>query len=201
MPRAKKVKNDSIKSFSKVESLKTKVENTQKQIEKLKNQLTKDGEKLFELSCKNIFEVHKDFDSFAWPQYTMHWNDGDATNFYVYKENIFINDEDESQELHELEQLHTQLKNKDKSIAKLEKEIKELEKSENNSWKINSNKEIIKKIQSSNLEEVEKRYLFLRDVIDLLDSINDETFERMFGDHAKVIVSRSGTSVESYEHD
>lgn len=194
-------KNNSLKHFNKIDSLKNKVKNTQKQIEKLKNQLMKDGEKLFDASCKNIFEVHKDFNSFAWPQYTMHWNDGDATNFYVYKENIYINDEEDSEEIGDLEQFYVQLKNKDKSIAKLEKEIKELEKTQGNDWKINSNKQTIKRLQDSNLEEVEKRYLFLNDVAELLDSIDDETFERMFGDHAKVIVSRSGTSVESYEHD
>lgn len=191
----------SLKYFSKIESLRFKVENAQKQIDKLKNQLTKDGEKLFEVSCKNIFEVHKDFNSFSWPQYTMHWNDGDATNFYVYKENIFINDEEESQELSELEEFYNQLKNKDKSIAKLEKEIKDLEKDKSNDWKINRNKQTIKELKNSNLEEVEKKYLFLKDIVDLLNSINDEIFERMFGDHVKVIVDRSGTSVESYDHE
>jgi hypothetical protein len=66
-----------------LQSLKDKVADTQKQIEKLKNQLTKDSKNLFKASCQDIFNNNPGFSSFAWTQYTVHWNDGDPCEFSV----------------------------------------------------------------------------------------------------------------------
>ena len=187
---------------SSLKDLKNKVVGTQKQIEKLQNQLAKDSEKLFKAGCKDIFKNNKDFFSFGWTQYTVHWNDGDPCEFSVYADSIYINDEDDPQDVYSLESFYNDLKERDKSIVKLEKEIKKLEKEgQNNIWTVKANKERIADLQSANFEQIEKRYKFLKEVSNLLSSINEDSFERMFGDHAKVVVTKDSINVENYEHD
>ena len=41
----------------------------------------------------------------------------------------------------------------------------------------------------------------MKDINDLLENIDQDTLETMFGDHAKVIVSADGIEAESYQHD
>ena len=183
-------------SFSESKKLKNKIEKTQNEIEKLRTQLNKDGEKLFQVSCKEIFNKH-DFKSFAWTQYTPHRNDGDECTFHAHTDSIYIDGEEDEEDYYNLENFIKDLKQKDKSIKKLEEELK----SSKQDWEINSKKERIKQLNSANLEDVEKRYEFLKDVIDLLETIDSDTFQEMFGDHAKVVVSKNNVEVESYEHD
>lgn len=184
------------------ETLKKKIKDTQKQISKLQNQLSKDGEKLFKKGCKELFKKHKDFESFSWPQYTMYWNDGDPTEFHVYSDTIYINEEPDSICLYELENTYKNLLNKDASIQKLEKEIKELEKNEkDNEWNIKRNKNLIEELNTLDLEQVEKRLNFLRDINEIMTIVDENTFENLFGDHVKVIVFKNEIKTERYEHD
>jgi hypothetical protein len=184
-----------------LKTLKNKVADTQKQIKKLQNQLTKDSEKLFKASCQEIFNNHEDFSSFAWTQFTVHWNDGDPCEFSVYNDSIYIDNEDDAEDVYSLNLFYEELKVKDKSIAKLEKEAQQLEKDGSNDWRIKHNRERIKDLQAGDLEKTERRYKFVKEISDLLKSIDEDSFERMFGDHAKVVVTRDGIDVESYEHD
>ena len=66
---------------------------------------------------------------------------------------------------------------------------------------IENNKERIKKLNNINLEQIQKRLKFLEDISSLLDNIDEDTLERMFGDHAKVVVTKDGIEVEHYDHD
>jgi hypothetical protein len=183
-------------------NLKQKIEDTQKKISKLQSQLEKDGEKLFKEGCKEIFKKNKDFESFSWPQYTMYWNDGDPTEFHVYSDMIYINEEEESVYVYELENTYKSLLNKEKSIKDLEKEIKKLESNKkDNEWKIKRNKDLIEELNTLNLEEVEKRLNFLKDIEEIMSVVDKSTFENMFGDHVKVTVFKDQIKTETYEHD
>jgi hypothetical protein len=183
-------------------NLKQKIQDTQKKISKLKDQLSKDGGKLFKEGCKEIFKKHKDFESFSWTQYTMYWNDGDPTEFNVYSDSIYINEESEPVYIYELENTYKSLLDKEKSIQKLEKEIKVLEKNKkDNEWKIKRNQDLIEELNNLCPEEVKKRILFLRDIDEMMNLIDKDTLEEMFGDHVKVTVLKDKIKTERYEHD
>lgn len=183
--------------------LKKKIKDAQKQIEKLQGKLVEYSEKLFKTTCVEIFKKHKDFNSFAWTQFTAYWNDGDPCEFCAHTDSIYIDGEDDEEYFSSLESLYQDLKNKDKSISKLEKEIDKLEKQnkKDNEWQIKSHKSRIEQLNKLDLETTEKRYLFLEDINDLLENMDQNALEKMFGDHAKVVVTRNGIEVESYEHD
>lgn len=184
------------------DSLKNKISKSQKEIEKLKNQLFKDSEKLFKTSCKKIFENNPDFNSFSWTQYTPYWNDGDSCEFSAHTDYVYIDDEEEESDTHNAEVNIKELKQKEKTIKKLTSEIEKLKKQgkKDDDWEIKQNNSRIEVLNELNLEEAEKRYAFLKDIDDLFKNIDDETLERMFGDHAKVVVTKNGINVESYEH-
>lgn len=40
-----------------------------------------------------------------------------------------------------------------------------------------------------------------KDVLELLDNFDEDSLQTMFGDHAKVIVTKGGVEVEEYSHD
>lgn len=185
-----------------IELLEKKILKTQKEINKLKNSLSKDFDKLFKMSCKKIFKDHKDFHSFSWVQYTPYWNDGDTCTFSAHTDSIYIDDIEDSFDIYNLNSLLEDLKNKDRTIKKLEKENAKLEsEGSTQNWTLLSNKERIKELERSSYEDVLKKSNFLKDVCNLLDSVDEEFLESMFGDHCKVTVSKNGIDVESYKHD
>jgi hypothetical protein len=185
------------------DNIKNKIKKNQKQIEKIKNQLVKDSEKLFKLSCKEIFKNNPDFTSFAWTQYSPHWNDGDSCEFSAHTDYIYINDDSEESDLYNAEIDLKEIRQKEKTIKKFLNEIEELKKQgrKETDWEISNKKNRIEKLNSLSLEDTEKRFNFLKDVADLLKNVDEDTLETMFGDHAKVVVTKDGINVESYEHD
>lgn len=184
-------------------NLKKKIKDNQKQVKKIKNQLVKDSEELFKLSCVEIFEKNPDFKSFSWTQYTAYWNDGDPCDFSANIDYIYIDDENEENELSSAKTDFKELKQKEKTIKKLTLEIDKLIKQgkKEGNWEIDRYLRRIEELNKLNLEQVEKKLNFLADIKDLLDSVDQDTLETMFGDHAKVIVSKDAINVESYDHD
>ena len=189
--------------MAKSSSLKSKISKTQKEIEKLKDQLVKDSEKLFKTSCQEIFKNNPDFNGFSWTQYTAYWNDGDPCEFSAHTDYVYIDDEEEESNFYNAEIDFKELKQKEKTIKKLTSEIEKLRKQgkKDDDWEIKQNQNRIEKLNELNLETAEKRFNFLKDINDLMKNIDDETLERMFGDHAKVVVTKDGVTVEHYDHD
>ena len=185
------------------DSLKTKISKTQKEIEKLKNQLVKDSEKLFKTSCREIFENNPDFTSFAWTQYTAYWNDGEPCEFSAHTDYVYIDEEEDESDFYNAEIDFKELKQKEKTIKSLLSEIEGLKKKgkKDDDWEIKHKQNRIEKLNELSLENAEKRFNFLKDINDLMKNIDQETLERMFGDHAKVVVTKDGVNVEHYDHD
>jgi hypothetical protein len=185
------------------DSLKKKISKIQKQIEKLKNQISEDCQELFKLSYQEIFDNNPDFNSFSWTQYTPYFNDGDPCDFSAHTDYIRIDDDEEETSLYELENDLKELKRKDKVIKNLQKEIEGLieQGKKEDDWEIKHKKNRIDTLNSLNIEDVEKKYKFLNEINDLMQNMDQDVLETMFGDHAKVIVTREGAEVESYEHD
>lgn len=183
-------------------TLKAKINKAQKEINKLKNQLVKDSEKLFKISCKEIFKKHKDFKSFAWTQYTPYWNDGDTCEFYAHTDDIYINDESSPTGIWNFESFFKDFEDKDNVIKKLEKENKKIEKKgeHENNWQYKRNLERIKELNEADFDILSKKKNFLTDVGEILGSCH-ESLESMFGDHCKVTVTKNGIHVESFDHD
>lgn len=185
------------------DSLKKKISKAQKQIEKLKDQLVDDSQSLFKVSCQEIFEKNPDFTSFSWTQYTPYWNDGDSCEFSAHTDYVYIDDEEDESSFYNAEIDFKELKQKEKTIKKLLSEIEGLKKQgkKEDDWEIRHKQSRIEELNKLDLENTEKRFNFLKDINDLLKNIDQDTLEIMFGDHAKVVVTKDGIDVEKYDHD
>ena len=183
--------------------LKSKVSSTQKKIEKLKSQLSEDSQALFNESLQEIFNNNPDFNSFAWTQYTAYFNDGDPCNFSAHTDYIYINDEEEETSFYDVETDLKELKIKDKVIKSLQKEIDNLiqQGRKEDDWDVKHKKDRIETLNNLNMEDLEKRYKFIKDVNDLMKNMDQDVLETMFGDHVKVVVTREGAETERYDHD
>ncbi len=181
--------------------LKSRMSKTEKDIQKLKDKLAKDTSLLFRVSFAEIFKEHKNLDSFAWTQYTPHWNDGDTCVFSAHKEYIYLNGAEEPESLWDIESFYKDLIQKDKVIKKLKTENTKLAKSKDSKWQIESNERRIKELEEADVSKVEWKLKALRDIIDVMDSADDEVLLEMFSDHVKVVVTADGIETESYEHD
>lgn len=181
--------------------LSSRISKAKKDIEKLKSKLVKDTQLLFKVSLKDIFNKNKNLVSFAWTQYTPHWNDGDACTFSAHTDYIYLNGSDESESLWDVENLYNDVIDKENVIKKLKAENAKLAKKKDQKWQIESNERKIEEIQNTDIKEIEWKANALKDISELLSSANDDCLMEMFDDHVKVIVTKDGIETESYQHD
>jgi len=122
-----------------------------------------------------LFAEHPRLTSFAWTQYTPHFNDGDTCEFGVHLDEPDINgyryydDEGDGQ---------------GENLIQLGKETIY----DGRVFKDNPNvdRDAVKTVNA---------------VIDFLRTFEKDIYQEMFGDHVKVNASRSGITTEEYSHD
>jgi hypothetical protein len=170
--------------------------------EKMREKAIKQGEKLFKDTVKALFKEFPNLESFSWNEYTPHWNDGDACVFSANFESLAINGEEDPEGVWELQSLNNLLSNKDSERARIEKELEDF-KSKNkgdDDWEVRNLRDQLKSIEERDPVEVLEKYTMKKTVVELLEDIDSEVYEQMFGE-GTVIVRRDGISVEDYEHD
>jgi len=111
--------------LSNVKQIKSKLNEIQKQIEKLEKQAHKESSKLIAKGFKEIFKKHPELESFSWTQYTPYFNDGDECVFNAHTDYISINSSEDEESSYELRQFLDVLHNPKKEIARLQKRIEE----------------------------------------------------------------------------
>jgi hypothetical protein len=183
-------------------SLAKRMKELNREMDKLRNEMTKESKKAFKSGVKELFSQYPNLNSFAWTQYTPYFNDGDECIFGAYTDCVFLNGDTEALYPCELETLLDHVNNKEKTIKKLRKEIEDSKNDKyESSWRKEYNEAKIKEIEESNPDEVKEQAKMIRDIVDFLQLIDSDTLRDMFGDHVMVTVSRDGIDTESYEHD
>lgn len=177
-------------------SIEDKIRKLHNQVSKLQNEITKESKKAFKQMTKDVFKKYPELQSFSWQQYTPYFNDGDTCTFSAYTDYLYINGSEESESLYEISSLIDDVKNKTKTISKLEKEMKN-----DSGWIVEHNKKKIEEINNANLGDLTKRYHMLSYIVDCLSLIGDDVLQDMFGDHVSVIVSRDGIVTAHHDHE
>lgn len=181
-----------------VKQIKMKLNEIQKQIEKLEKQAHKESSKLISKGFKEVFKKHPDLKSFSWTQYTPYFNDGDECVFSAHTDYISINGSEECESIYEVRQFLDTLHNPKKEITRLQKRIEEYKKEKYDHSYLEDE---IKRIESGSIEETRNKLAVLEDISQILSSIDDDCYKSIFGDHVRVTVTKDGWSTESYEHD
>jgi hypothetical protein len=173
-----------------------------KETERLKNSISRSGQKLFKEAVKEIFKEFNDLEKFQWNQYTPNWNDGDTCDFGLYTDSLAIDDEcgkdyDEIESAYDLERLHELLSDKEKEKNRILNEIGE---KTSNSWEVDRLKRDLESIENRDPKELERKFNIKKAIMYVLENIDESVFEDMFGE-GTVVVTREGTSVEECQHD
>ena len=177
-------------------SIENKIRKLNNQVAKLQDEIAKESKKAFKQMTKDIFKKYPDLKSFAWNQYTPYFNDGEVCSFGAYIDYISINGSEEYECLYDIESLAEEVENKDKTIAKLQKEMKK-----EPEWRIQYLKERIEEINNTDIKEITHKRNMFNDIVHCLSLIHENALKQMFGDHVSVTVSRKGVTTEKYQHD
>ncbi len=196
----KKVVNTSKKSP--IVELASRIKKARRDQEKMKEKAIKQGEKLFKDAVKALFKEFPNLEGFSWNEYTPHWNDGDACVFSANFESLAINGEDDPEGIWELESLNNLLSNKDSEKVRIEKELEKFksEGKKDDDWDVRNLRDQLKSIEERDPGEVAQKYVMKKTIVGLLEDIDSEVYEQMFGE-GTVIVQKDGITVEDYEHD
>lgn len=135
------------------------------------NKMGKVNKKAVEAAFMEFLDAQPDVHGICWAQYTTYFNDGDPCHFSTHEFCLKLT----------------------KTAAKelLQKDIDSEEDNLRDVWESDSWK--LGRLKDDRSKAISKAFS------DFYSSlVTDELFERVFGDHVKVIVSRDGLKVESY---
>lgn len=173
-----------------LEQIKSRIAEINKQKEELTAQLRKD----FAPMLKPLFEKSEGkIKSISWNQYTPYFNDGDECTFSVHADldySLKLNGSS-FEDYEEENRLFGSPKYAMKKYLEGEQVYQE--------WITRYPEDAL---NPDTKEEDLKLYKIAQEFESILNSIDDEFFKDLFGDHVEVIVNESGAiEVEEYEHD
>ncbi len=153
----------------------TKYEEIRKQMDKLRNEAKKTGQKYFKNMCKSLFKDYPALESFAFHQYTVNFNDGDTCYFSVYNDDPTINGV----------KGYVSNYNEERSFE-FEQEDDEIE-----------GREFL------GFDSKEQLGNCACEIQEILQTISDDDMKEIFGDHTTVIVNRNAEIEQEdyYDHD
>lgn len=151
---------------------------------KLQAQIMKIRQEEFVLKTNTVFEKHPKLKSWAWHQYTPYFNDGDVCEFSVYDYYIDVDYEGFPKE--ELS---------DSGLAEL---------NESSFDDCGNYKKYTRNYKTGNYDSIPINIPGLADAhkdIRIIMDIIKENAEDIFGDHARIVVSKDSIKVEKYDHE
>ena len=165
-----------------------------KAFEEKKKNLVEELRKEFPKLLLPLLEKSQHIETISWTQYTPYFNDGDTCEFSAHVDDLEVNDEYEWDLPMYKEILSVRIK--DETGILRDKEITEQLGQKYFPRKIG---EFGKKY---NLEYNKEEGQILKDIKSILREIPEDFLKDLFGDHAKVIVTKNGEiTVEDCEHD
>lgn len=199
---AKKVAKKAVKKTTKKKSIAIRIKEAKRAAEKAREKANSLGQELFREAVVEIFDKFPSLEQFSWDEYTPHWNDGDECVFSCYFGSLAINDEKEKgnvEEVWSLENTYKLLKNKEKEEARIILELSDKDKKQN--WEIEHLKNQLEEIKTRNIDEVKEKYEIKKTITELLEDIDTDAYESMFGEGTVVVYRDGSTNVEACEHD
>lgn len=150
----------------------------QKQVSKIKAEIQKDSEELFDQYCKDIFQNNPKLKSFSWSQYTPYFNDGSPCIFHANTHYIKVNGE-----------------SLDESNWYQKRNIINYGKWDNKTKSYVNRQEVDNNSYDEELSKVSDK------IINFLSSFDNEFYANKFGDHCEIIVTEHGISIDELDHE
>ncbi len=160
--------------MNKLQELKQK----QKELSNIRKEILQKSNEVFDEFSKEIFKKHSKLESFGWSQYTPYFNDGDTCVFSVNIDYLYINGEaaDESKWISK------------NNIVKY------------GSWDRES-KQYVGREEEPNPNYDDELVACHNEIVDFLNSFDNDFYLSRFGDHVDITVTSSGVDIDECEHD
>jgi hypothetical protein len=155
-----------------------KIEEKRKNIIKLKKEVVDDSYDLFNEFCSEIFNKCERLDSFGWNQYTPYFNDGDTCIFSANTDYLYINGD-----------------NLDEAMWYSETNVTDWGKWNSQTRQYEGRVEVSNPNYDPDLAKITD------EISQFLGNFDNDFFLSKFGDHAEIVVTKSGISVSECEHD
>lgn len=144
------------------------------EMEALKKSYLEKSKEQFTIAAKEVFDAHPTLESFRWTQYTPYFNDGDTCEFTAHIYEPILNGED------------------DEIFSAVNVDYGKYD---------NATRSYPNRKETPNPKYRPDLVSARETVAKFLKCIDESVLKDMFGDHAEVTCSRSGTEVEKYNHD
>ena len=142
-----------------------------------------------------LMEQSNHIQNISWTQYTPYFNDGDVCEFSVNTDYLEINNESEDSTKMYSKTLTFKIKNEDD----IERDAKVCEEF---GYRIHRKKKIGDYGYRKNIEYSKYEDDILKNIKKIMSQIPEDFYRDLFGDHARVTISKEGTlTVNEYEHD
>lgn len=150
------------------------------EIKKMKDDVIKASNSVFTEMCAEFFENYPRLEKFGWTQYTPYFNDGDTCEFSANIDyGISINDSEYAEDEDWYSERNI------KSHGTFNRVTREYE----------------GRIDEPNPKFDKELVEITKDIKEFLKHFDNDFYKSQFGDHARVVVSRSGVNVDEYDHD
>ncbi len=149
-----------------------------KEVSKIKKEIQKESENIFNQYCEDIFKSSDLLESFSWSQYTPYFNDGSPCIFSANTDYIKLNGQ-----------------YVDESDWFQEKNITNYGKWDQKSKTYVGREEVDNPNYNKGLAELADK------IRDFLSSFDDDFYVNKFGDHCEITVTKDGISVDEYDHE
>lgn len=157
-------------------STKGRLELIKDEIKELKEKARRAAIKTFEDEAASIFEKFPTLTAFGWTQYTPYYNDGDTCVFSgPYDVDYLFDGEEPTEDNCYIDWTHEAIGFSDYYTERM-------------------------KADTDN-EVLGNQNLAMLAVSELVAIFDDDDWEQMFGDHARVFVTKSGSFTVEYDHD
>ena len=169
----------------------TEIEGIKASIEEAKKKMEQAGHDYIKKVTAHLFDKYPELESFGWVQYTPYFNDGEACVFGVYLDDYYININGSTLEDLQGESVTANYhfhRYWDADAPALSPE------------QLADNEEYDRQVEEFNNSWPA---LAAKEVTELLEPMADqkEFFQRAFGDHCTVTMTKDGYESEYYEHD
>lgn len=151
---------------------------TNSQINELKKEALKISENIFDDFRHHIFSKYQQLESFGWTQYTPYFNDGEACIFYANTDYLIINGEyaEDSNWFNKENVINWGQWNRDLKIHE-------------------------GRVEDPNTNYNEELVNAYNEIVSFLSNFDNDFYLSKFGDHAEVIVTKTGVNISDCDHD
>jgi hypothetical protein len=160
----------------------------QKQIKEARKKIKVEAQSIIKGVFDEFFEKHPNVYAIGWTQYTPYWQDGEECTFRVNEIKLFLSKDSQEEDEDDYHEGDQELL-RDRAYYAKDGDQEELAKID------------AKIAQAGGIDAYKAIVKDFGVVTKILEAIENEYMEMLYGDHVSVLYTKKGVKVEEYDHE